>query len=105
MLPYKGRVEGGRVSGEGKVEGGRVSGEARVGSRMVSEEATNKGEPGSSREDEPVAKRLRLSEISAKADEPIQSWRDRLPRDDLQHVALLLYARLPTIFGVQKTDT
>ena len=59
----KGRVEGGRVSGEGRVESGRLSGEARVESGMVGEEAMNKGEPGSSGEDGPVAKRLRLSEI------------------------------------------
>ena len=65
----------------------------------------NKGGTGSSRDDELVAKRLRLSEINARADEPVQSWLNRLPRDDLQHVVLLLYARLPTIFGVQKTDT
>ena len=34
-----------------------------------------------------------------------QSWLDNLPRDDLQHMALLLYGRLPTIFGLSKTDT
>ena len=38
------------------------------------------------------------------ADEPIQSWLDYLPRDDLQHTAFLLYTKLPTIFGLKKTD-
>ena len=122
MASGEGRVEGGRVSGEARVESGRVSdesgrvsdearvesgrvsGEARVESGRVSEEATNKGEPGSSREDEPLTKRLRLSDISAMADEPIQSWLDHLPRDDIHHVALLLYTRLPAIFGIQKTN-
>ena len=36
------------------------------------------------------------------ADEPAQLWLDNLPRDDLQHMALLLYGRLPTIFGLLK---
>ena len=98
------RVEGGMVSGEARVEGEGGSGEVRVESGMVSEEAMNIGEPGSSREDEPVAKRLRLSDISAMADEPIQSWLNHLPRDDMQHVALLLYTKLPAIFGIQKTN-
>ena len=81
-------------SGELRVEGGT--------------ETRDEGDPESSNysnEDELGAKRPRLSEISAMADEPIQSWLEHLPRDDLQHVALLLYARLPTIFGVQKTAT
>ena len=51
------------------------------------------------------AKRLRLAEISEMADETLTTWLDNLPRDDLQHLALLLYARLPTKFGLQKTDT
>ena len=63
------KVENERVSGEARVEGGRVSGEVSVESGMVSEGALNKSEPGSSREDEPVAKRLRLSDISAMADD------------------------------------
>ena len=49
-----------------------------------------------------VPKRRRLSAIGAMADEPVQSWLDNLPRDDL---APLLYGRLPTIFGLSKTDT
>ena len=37
--------------------------------------------------------------------EPLQAWLDSRPREDLQHMALLLYTRLPTIFGLKKTDT
>ena len=36
--------------------------------------------------------------------EPLQAWLDSRPREDLQHMALLLYTRLPTIFGLKKTD-
>ena len=39
------------------------------------------------------------------ADEPVQAWLDSLPRDDVQHLALLPYARLSTIFDLNKTDT
>ena len=52
-----------------------------------------------------VAKRRRLSAIGRIADEPIQSWLDQLPRDDSQHLALLLYARLPKMFALKKTDS
>ena len=38
------------------------------------------------------------------ADEPLQECLDNVPRDDLQHMALLLYSRLPTVFGLKKTD-
>ena len=43
--------------------------------------------------------------MCALLDEPVQSWLENVPRDDVQHVALLLYARLPIIFGLSKTDT
>ena len=98
------RVEGG---GDSRVEGGMGSGDSRVEGGAESEELGNEGEQGSSsysNEEELVTKRPRLSEVGAMAEEPVQSWLDHLPRDDLQHVALLLYARLPTVFGVQKTD-
>ena len=63
------------------------------------------GLPSTSEEAGTVPKRRRLSAISAMADEPVQSWLDNRPRDDLQHMALLLYGWLPTIFGLSKTDT
>ena len=61
--------------------------------------------PATSEEAATVRKRRRLPAIVAMADEPVQSWLDNLPQDDLQHMALLLYGRLPTIFGLSKTDT
>ena len=63
-------------------------------------------ECGPSNEEAPAAsKRRRLSEITAMGDEPLQAWLDSLPREDVQHMALLLYTRLPAIFGLKKTDT
>ena len=54
-------------------------------------------------EEAPTAtKRRTLSEITAMGDEPLQAW---VPREDVQHMALLLYTRLPAIFGLKKTDT
>ena len=52
---------------------------------------------------EQCEKRRRLSAIGAMADKPVQSGLDNLPRNDLQHMALLLYERLPTIFGLSKS--
>ena len=83
-------------SDEARVEGGVGSGEVRTGveSEIGSGKVRDEGEPGSSsysKEEVPVAKRPRLSDISAMADEPIKSWLDHLPRDDMQHIALLLY--------------
>ena len=36
-------------------------------------------------------------------DESLQGWLDS--QEDLQQMALLLYTRLPTIFGLKETDT
>ena len=83
--------EGVRAGGSGSVE---VEG---VG---VEEGGDECGLPFTSEDAGTVAKRRRLS---AMADEPVQSWLDNLPRDDLQHIALLLYGRLPTVFGLTKT--
>ena len=52
-----------------------------------------------------MTKRTRLSDVYAIVEEPVQAWLDSLLRDDVQHVALLLYARLPTIFDLNKPDT
>ena len=60
---------------------------------------------GPSSEGPPASKRRRLSEIAIVGDEPLQAWLVNLPRDDLQHMALLLYTRLSAIFGLNKTDT
>ena len=92
------QVEGGVESGERVVEDEIVSNETMVEDDMVSEDEC---EPGSSSE-KPVAKRRQLSAIGRIAEEPIQSWLDQLPRDDSQHLALLLCTRLPTVFGLQK---
>ena len=76
-----------------------VEGEGAGGSRSmeVKEVDDECGLPSTSEEAGTVRKRRRLSAIGAMADEPVQSWLDNLPRDNLQ---LLLYGRLPTIFGL-----
>ena len=51
------------------------------------------------------AQQQRDQDVCAIADEPVQAWLDSLPRDDVQHLALLPYARLSTIFDLNKTDT
>ena len=94
-------VEGEGAGGSGSVEVEGV-GAGRSGSMEVDDEC---GLPSTSEEAGTVRKRRRLSAIGVMADEPVQSWLDNLPRDDLQHIALLLYGRLPTIFGLSKTDT
>ena len=38
------------------------------------------------------------------AEEPLQSWLETVPHDDLQHMALLLYTSFPVVFGIHKTD-
>ena len=96
----------GEAGGSGSVE---VEGEGAGGSGSVGVEG-EKGDdecglPSTSEDAGTVRKRRRLSAIGAMVDEPVQSWLDNLPQDDLQHMALLLYGRLPTIFGLSKTDT
>lgn len=73
------------------------------GSRTV--EQSEEAECGPSSEAPIATKRRRLSAIAAMGDEPLQEWLDNLPREDLQHTALLLYTRLPVIFGIKKTET
>ena len=100
------RVRGG---GNGSVEvkglGAGGSGNMEVEGEGVEEGGDECGLPSTSEDAGTVPKRWRLSAIGAMAVEPVQSWLDNLPRDDLQHMALLLYGRLPTIFGLSKTDT
>ena len=107
------RVEGSGGEGAGRTGCAEVAG---VGARSGSVRAGGSGSveveegdyecgPSTSEEAVRVRKRRRLSAIGAAADAPVQSWLDNLPRDDLQHMALLLYGRLPTIFGLSKTDT
>ena len=86
----------------GRGAGGWGSESAEVEGVGVEEGGDECGLPSTSEEAGTVPK---LSAIGAMADEPVQSWLDNLPRDDLQHMALLLYGRLPTIFGLSKTDT
>ena len=96
-------VEGVGAGGSGSVE---VEGVGAGGSGSVEvEEGDDECGPSTSEEAVRVRKRRRLSAIGAVADEPAQLWLDNLPRDDVQHMALLLYGRLPTIFGLSKTDT
>ena len=94
-------VEGVGGGGNGSVEVER-DGAGGSGSMEAEEGGAECGLPSTSEEAGTVRKRRRLSVIGAIADE---SWLDNLPRDDLQHIALLLYGRLPTIFGLSKTDT
>ena len=82
------RVEGGAENAGAREEGGPGSSKAGIHGGVGS--SSYSGEEGI------VAKRLRLAEISEMADETLTTWLDNLPRDDLQHLALLLYARLPT---------
>ena len=98
------RVEGVVGSGEVRDEGVVGSVEARVegvvGSGEVVYESSSHGI-----EDEPkTTKRRRLSGIRNTAEEPLQSWLETVPHDDLQHMALLLYTSFPVIFGLRKTD-
>ena len=97
-------VEGEGAGGSGSVEVEGV-GTGGSGSMEVEDGGDEFGLPSTSEEAGTVRKRRRLSAIGVMADEPVQSWLDNLPRDDLQHMALLLYGRLPTIFGLSKTDT
>ena len=94
-----GRVE---VEGVGGGGSGSVEVEGEGSGSVEVEEGDDECGPSASEEAGTVQKRRRLSAIAAMADE---SWLDNLPRDDLQHMALLLYGRLPTIFGLSKTDT
>ena len=99
-------VEGEGAGGSGSMEVEEV-GTGGSGSVEVEDDEGGDecGLPSTSEEAGPVRKIRRLSAIGAMADEPAQLWLDNLPRDDLQHMALLLYGRLPTIFGLSKTDT
>jgi hypothetical protein len=124
------RGDGGSGAVEGRVEGSEAHGKLETEERGFeerSEEVRDDGGSGTveerveeseeaecgpsssslrSSEEAPAAtKRRRLSEITAMGDEPLQAWLDSLPREDFQHMALLLYKRLPTIFGLKKTDT
>ena len=109
------RVEGGSGSVEEWVEGGSesVAGVEVVVARVEGQSGSVDAEIGEGRDGyrletlcySIVAKRPRLLEIGAMADEPVQAWLDNLPHDDTQHMVLVLYARLPTIFSLQKTDT
>ena len=102
-------VEGVEAGGSGSVEvegvGAGGSGSMEVEVEGVEEGGDECGLPSTSEDAGTVPKRRRLSDLGAMADEPVQSWLDNLPRDDLQHMALLLYGRLPTIFGLSKSDT
>ena len=102
------RVEGESTSGDARVEGESTSGDARVEGESISGETMVTGEQSTSNygeEQDSAVKRPRLEDISTLADEPLQEWLGNLPRDDLRHVALLLYTNLPKKFGLQKTDT
>ena len=102
------RVEGELTSGEARVEGESTSGETRVEGESTSGEVRVTGELSTSNDGEEqnsAVKRPRLEDVGTLADEPLQEWLGNLPRDDLQHVALLLCTNLPKKFGLQKMDT
>ena len=92
-------------SEEVRDDGGSGTVEERVEESEEAECGPSSSSLRSSEEAPAATKRRRLSEITAMGDEPLQAWLDSLPREDLQHMALLLYTRLPTIFGLKKTDT
>ena len=101
------RVEGELTSGEARVEGESTSIEVRVEGELMSSEARVEGEltriestSGDGEEQDVTVKRPRLEDISTLAAEPLQEWLDNFPRDDLRHVALLLYTNLPRNFGL-----
>ena len=105
-------VESESTSSEARVEGESTSIEARVEDELTSSEARVEGEltriestSSDGEEQDATVKRPKLEDISTLAAEPLQEWLDNLPRDDLRHVALLLYTSLPRKFGLQKTDT
>ena len=86
-------AEGGLWCGEMGAEGGL---ESRDDAELENDDRDMPRSSIYSNEDEgTVTKRLKLSEISAMANEPLQAWLDNVPRDDLQHMALLLYTTLP----------
>ena len=117
------RDEGGSMSGEERsgVEGGLLSGEGRGGVEEPEGDSTSRSKArvicvststemgvtcaNDDKGKTSTLKRPRLQYISTMAFEPLQEWLDKLPRDDLQNVALLLYSSLSTKFGLQKTDT
>ena len=74
----------------------------RVG---VAGDEVRAGEQSTSKSTVTAVKRPKLEDIATLAAEPPQEWLDSLPRDDVRHVALLLYTNLPRKFGLQKTDT
>ena len=84
--------------GSGTLEEDREEVRDDGGSRTLEER--DKAECGPSSEEAPATKRRRLSAIARMGDESLQGW-----LDDLQQMALLLYTRLPAIFGLKKTDT
>ena len=88
-------VEGVGAGGSGSVEVEGVGGGVRRLRERGSRRVVMNVLPSTSEEAGTVANRQRLSAIGAMADEP----------GLLQYMALLLYGRLPTIFGLTKTDT
>ena len=99
------RVGGKTTSDEERVRCETTSDKARVGSESTSNVRGEKSTSNDYDEQDLAVKHPRLEDISALAAEPLQEWLDNLPRDDLRHVALLLYTNLPRKFGLQKTDT
>ena len=116
------RVEAESTNDEARVGGELSNDEVRVGGRSMNDDEASVG--GGSMIDEvrigaaggevraseqptseSTVKRPKLEDIGTLAAEPLQEWLDSLPRDDVRHVALLLYTNLPRKFGLQKTDT
>ena len=106
-----------RVRSEVGVESGEVgveSGEVGVGSGLVGVVGSGELMVGvgseqtrgdSDDEHDSTVKRVKIYDVCAMAAEPINEWLDNLPRDDVQHMALLLYSNLSKEFGLQKTNT
>ena len=87
---------GGAEFGSGEV--GTGSGEARV----VGESTGAESEETRGDEYDSTVKLVKIDDVRAMAAKPLNEWLDNLPRDDVQHMALLLYSNLSSL---QKTDT
>ena len=102
--------------GSGEVEVGSGEVRVRVGSGETTVEAESSGElmvgaeseqarGNSDDEYDPTMKRVKIDDVCAMAAEPLNEWLNNLHRDDVQHIALLLYANISKEFSLQKTNT
>ena len=87
-----GSGEVGVGSGEVGVESGEVRVEGDSSGELMAGTGSEQTRGDSDDEYDSTVKRVRIDDVRAMAAEPINEWLDNLPRDDVQHMALLLYA-------------